>query len=108
MNLSIEKQLGLAALNGDLVAAYALKDWLEERQRTIEEQAAEQLCQHTAYDGYMVYRWGEFQALIRRLGVRWCARTVSITITIAEGEAVRIDHKYLGDDYGPQEVPADA
>lgn len=50
------------------------------------------------YDGYNVYHWPEFQALIKRLGVAEPFLTRGLTIRVAEGEVVEITHTYIAVD----------
>lgn len=50
-------------------------------------------------DGFAVYRWPEFRALMLRLGVPIDEkRTTKITLTLTEGEVVLIDHQYQAED----------
>lgn len=52
----------------------------------------------SAKDGWHVYKWPEFQALMDRLGVPYNARTRAITLRVAIGEAVKIEHEFQGGD----------
>ncbi len=103
MTLTLADHMALAILRGDRVAAYALADLLkEERDGGTEKMslAAQALREHTTMssDGYSVYRWPEFRAFCKRAGILWDLRTVSITIRIAEGELLVVDHQYAASD----------
>lgn len=96
---TVEQQMAIEVLRGDLSAAAALKDWLEEHfgeeYRALREAVT---CPEGAYDGYAVYGWPEFRAFAKRLGIPYGARTVRLTITLAEGEAPTVVHEYQAAD----------
>lgn len=104
--MTTAQALAIAVLKGDLGAAYALADRLQEEANDNQElnaiREAATRGGGTAYDGHAVYHWPEFQAFAQRLGLMWNLRTIDVSIHIREGELVTIEHRYAGSD-----VPAD-
>ncbi len=106
MSLTVGEAMAIVVLKGDKVAAYVLADKLIEesvetqKSRAIREAATRE--HPIAFDGYEVYSWPEFQAFAKRLGLMWDLRTVNLTITINEGEAVSIKQEYRGSDIPPE------
>ena len=103
---TLAENMSLAVLKGDLVAAYALADLLQERAaagpgKLAEAARAQRAKQHrVAADGYEVYQWPEFKAFCRRAGIAWDLNTVDMEFRIVEGEALVINHRYYAVDTG--------
>lgn len=100
---TLAEAMAVAVLKGDMVAAYALADKLQEqRDEGVDAQAraAKDLRENTrqAADGYDVYTWPEFQAFCKRAGILWDLRTISIEFRIAEGERMVIRQEYAASD----------
>ena len=53
---------------------------------------------HPLVEGYSIWRWPEFQAVLGRLGVDLKAPTTDITITIPLDCVVSITHEFYGFD----------
>lgn len=56
-------------------------------------------------DGFTVFHWPEFQALMRRMGIPPELLTKGIDIHVHEGDSVAVCHRYLATDSPPP--PAD-
>jgi hypothetical protein len=108
--LTIAEHMALAVLRGDMSAAYSLADKLVEEMNqppfAAQVEAARILRERStgANDGYDFYRWPEFHALCRRMGVNLQLDTIDMTITIKEGHMVVVDHTYRARDTGGAEV----
>lgn len=53
-----------------------------------------------AYDGWEVFRWPEYQALRKRLGVPDHPKEKGCTIRVFEGEAVVVNLEFFGENHG--------
>lgn len=110
--MTLQQQLALAVLKDDgpgaYLAALALADQVLENNRlSYEEQEAirDAHRRETApASGYDVYRWPEFRAFCKRLGIPWELPTYDIVITIPHEGMVRIDHSYQGRGVGFETV----
>ncbi len=49
-------------------------------------------------DGYVVFRWPEFQALMARMGVPEGVYTRGLTISVYEGRCPTVTHEYIASD----------
>lgn len=93
--MTLEQELALAVLKGDMTAARALADRIIEVDTTpLETMEALKESRRVPGLGMEVYHWPEFLALCKRLGVAWQLPTTSIVLTIREGEAVGVYHEY--------------
>src|SRR5215831_410332 len=97
---TLAENMALAVLKGDLVAAYALADLLQERAAAGPGKLAEaarvlrEKKHKVCVDGYEVYQWPEFKAFCRRAGIAWDLNTVDMEFRIVEGEFVIVNHRY--------------
>lgn len=99
--MTLAESMALAVLKGDMVAAYALADKLqEERDEGFEKmaQAAAATRDQIFADGFAVYQWPEFQAFCKRAGILWDLHTQSISFTLEEGSAMVVEQSYLAVD----------
>jgi len=99
--------MALAVLRGDRAAAMALADKLAEEQVGLPDVNYDSKTHKGTVDGYEVYHWPEFRALCHRLGIAYGLGTRTLTIRLAEGEAVTVTQEYLTrartDDQGEQQ-----
>ena len=51
---------------------------------------------YVAADGYSVWHWPEFQALVKRLGIDLEAPTLAVTIRVHHEEIVTVIHEFRG------------
>ena len=56
---------------------------------------------HEPADSSEVFGWPEFKALCDRLGINHWAATIKLSIHLAVGHAVTVDHQYLAEDECP-------
>jgi hypothetical protein len=61
-----------------------------------------------AYDGYAVFKWPEYQAFRKRLGIPDDTHERGVTIRVYEGEAVLVTLEFLGADKSPVTGTTDA
>ena len=67
-----------------------------ERFRTHIPKSEPKHIKHTAIEGSSVWKWPEFQALIKRLGVDLESPTTSITIEVSLDKLVSVTHEFYG------------
>lgn len=105
--MTLAESMAMAVIKGDIAAAYALADLLQEQREHPDSMAEQASAVHgessRVTDGYQVYQWPEFRAFAKRLGFAWDLYTVDATIIVKEGEMVRIVQNYAGRDLGPQD-----
>lgn len=110
MPMTLAEAMALAVLRGDMVAAYALADRLqEERAADPAAQAMAQAATRSAGPArcHDVYQWPEFLAFARRLGFMWDLSTRDVVIRMPLDGLVEIEHNYVGTDGPPAGTPID-
>lgn len=110
IDMTLAEAMAMHVLRGDFASACALADMLIERRDTSNEKIDQAIREFRsvsdwANDGYAVYRWPEFREFCRRAGIRWDLDTIEMTIRIARGEMMVVDHKYRARDDGGTQVP---
>lgn len=100
--LTLKEEMAVEVLKGNDAAACALADRLIAERAGIEEREAKTATRRGTHfhDGYEVYHWPEFRALMERMGLDYFAHTVSISFRIAAGECVVVEHRIAAEDQG--------